>query len=533
MTHLMVLVGVTLGAVSLLLCLWGALVLSRQVTRPVREMTAAMKRVQLGELSARVVPRGEGELGQLAVGFNQMVAECELNLRRSVERQKELNDTRIRMMQSQLNPHFLYNTLDSMKWMGVTHGVPQVATLAEDLAKILRASISGDEFVTLGQELELLERYIDIQLIRFEDRFACEIEVDDALMGCMVPKLVLQPIVENAVIHGVRDMDDGYIKIWAETDAGDLRLFVQDNGRGMEKPQDGLWRIRPAGRAFGHVQRGQHSAPAFRRRIRPECALQTGRGLSGDGTPADEEGEGMIRVLMVDDEPLVRRGIVAGVDWAALGCEVVGEAQSGEEGLELARRLKPELIITDIRMPKMDGITMMNLLREEGCAAHCIVLTAHSDFEYARGALLFGADDYLLKPFRDQELTHAVARVCRRMQPVSAAPAPKEKEPEATGYVRQAMDYIAEHYADADISIAVIAEHLRVSEGHLSHVFKKQTGMTVTNYLTKTRIDAAMRMLSRDHVKVYEAAAAVGYKDVTYFSATFKKLTGLSPSEVE
>ena len=175
---------------------------------------------------------------------------------------------------------------------------------------------------------------------------------------------------------------------------------------------------------------------------------------------------------------------------------------------------------------------IVNLLREEGCAAHCIVLTAHSDFEYARGALLFGADDYLLKPFRDQELTHAVARVCRKMQPLPAAPAQQEKEPEVSGYVRQAMDYIAAHYADADISIAVIAEHLRVSEGHLSHVFKKQTGMTVTNYLTKTRIDAAMRMLARDHVKVYEAAAAVGYKDVTYFSATFKKLTGLSPSEV-
>ena len=241
----------------------------------------------------------------------------------------------------------------------------------------------------------------------------------------------------------------------------------------------------------------------------------------------------MIRVLMVDDEPLVRHGVAAGMDWASLGCEVVGEAQSGEEGLALARRLKPDLIITDIRMPKMDGITMMNMLREEGCAARCIVLTAHSDFEYARGALLFGADDYLLKPFRDQELTHAVARVCRKMESAPAANTPAvKKEPEATGYVRQAMDYIAAHYADEDISIAVIAEHLRVSEGHLSHVFKKQTGMTVTNYLTKTRIDAAMRMLTRDHVKVYEAAAAVGYKDVTYFSATFKKLTGLSPSEV-
>lgn len=242
----------------------------------------------------------------------------------------------------------------------------------------------------------------------------------------------------------------------------------------------------------------------------------------------------MIRVLMVDDEPLVRHGVAAGMDWASLGCEVVGEAQSGEEGLALARRLKPDLIITDIRMPKMDGITMMNMLREEGCAARCIVLTAHSDFEYARGALLFGADDYLLKPFRDQELTHAVARVCRKMESAPAANTPAVKmEPEATGYVRQAMDYIAGHYADENISIATIAEHLCVSEGHLSHVFKKQTGMTVTNYLTKTRIDAAMALLQTGRVKVYEAAAAVGYKDVTYFSATFKKLTGLSPSEVE
>lgn len=242
----------------------------------------------------------------------------------------------------------------------------------------------------------------------------------------------------------------------------------------------------------------------------------------------------MIRVLMVDDEPLVRHGVATGMDWASLGCEVVGEAQSGEEGLALARRLKPDLIITDIRMPKMDGITMMNMLREEGCAARCIVLTAHSDFEYARGALLFGADDYLLKPFRDQELTHAVARVCRKMESAPAANTPAvKKEPEATGYVRQAMDYIAGHYADENISIATIAGHLCVSEGHLSHVFKKQTGMTVTNYLTKTRIDAAMALLQTGRVKVYEAAAAVGYKDVTYFSATFKKLTGLSPSEVE
>lgn len=247
----------------------------------------------------------------------------------------------------------------------------------------------------------------------------------------------------------------------------------------------------------------------------------------------------MIRVLVVDDEPLVRRGIALGVDWAALSCEVVGEAQNGEEGLALARSLTPDLIITDIRMPKMDGIQMMNALREEGCRARCVVLTAHSDFEYARSALLFGADDYLLKPFRDEELTHAVLRACRRMREGregEARPAPRaqaQDKPETAGYVREAMDYIAQHYADGDISIAAIAEHLRVSEGHLSHVFKKQTGQTVTGYLTQYRIKTAMKLLSGGRVKVYEAAAAVGYKDVTYFSSTFKKLTGMSPSEVQ
>ena len=239
-----------------------------------------------------------------------------------------------------------------------------------------------------------------------------------------------------------------------------------------------------------------------------------------------------IRVLVVDDEPLVRRGVAQGVDWAALSCEVVGEAANGEEGLAMARRLAPDLIITDIRMPRMDGIEMMNALRGEGCRARCIVLTAHSDFEYARSALLFGADDYLLKPFRDEELEHAVLRACGRLaETAPAAPAAQQERPEATGYVREAMDYIAAHYADEDISIAVIAEHLRVSEGHLSHVFKKQTGMTVTGYLTQYRIQAAMRLLASGRVKVYEAAAAVGYKDVTYFSSTFKKQTGLSPSE--
>ena len=138
------------------------------------------------------------------------------------------------MLQSQLNPHFLYNTLDCMKWLGVTGGVPQVAELAADLAALLRAGISGSEYITLEEELELIGRYLAIQEVRFGDRFVCELDVDERFQHCVVPKLILQPLVENAIIHGVADSDEGFIKLWAEEDAeGYLLLKVSDNGSGI------------------------------------------------------------------------------------------------------------------------------------------------------------------------------------------------------------------------------------------------------------------------------------------------------------
>lgn len=128
----------------------------------------------------------------------------------------------------------------------------------------------------------------------------------------------------------------------------------------------------------------------------------------------------MLKVLIVDDEAVVRRGIVLGIDWASLGCAVVGEAANGEEGLAAAERYSPNLIITDVRMPHMDGIEMMRVLRERGSTAHVIVLTAYNDFDYARSALRFGAADYLLKPFRDQELVAAIERVREKAEAFSS-----------------------------------------------------------------------------------------------------------------
>ena len=243
----------------------------------------------------------------------------------------------------------------------------------------------------------------------------------------------------------------------------------------------------------------------------------------------------MLKVLIVEDEEMIRKGIVLTVDWAALDCVVVGEASNGLEGLEAARRLDPTLIITDLKMPQMDGLEMLRVLREEGCGAYVIILTAYDQFEYAQSALRLGAVDYLLKPFHDGELESAVNRLRSRME--SGAPAPETmgtpRKGDKSRYVLEAMAYISKHYNEPDISVGTVAQSLNISEGYLSHTFKKETDYTLLNYLTRYRIHKAMELLKDCRVKVYEVAEQVGYRDIAYFSATFKKYTGISPSEYQ
>lgn len=244
----------------------------------------------------------------------------------------------------------------------------------------------------------------------------------------------------------------------------------------------------------------------------------------------------MLKTLIVDDEATMRRGLVSGVNWSDMDCVVIGEAVNGLDALKQVEKLRPDLIITDIRMPQMNGLEMFSKLRQSGNQAYVILLTAYDDFDYIRSALQLGAVDYLLKPFRPQELSAAIARVrgmaSGKVESHSENPLLPEKG-ERSKYVTLATDFIAKHFADADISITSIAMELGVSEGHLSHIFKKETGYTVINYLTQYRIHAAMKLLQDCRYKVYQVAEQVGYRDVSYFSSTFKKFTGVSPSDYQ
>ena len=241
----------------------------------------------------------------------------------------------------------------------------------------------------------------------------------------------------------------------------------------------------------------------------------------------------MLKVLIVEDEELIRKGLVHTVDWAAMGCVVVGEAANGLEGLEAVSRCNPDLILTDLKMPQMDGIEMLEKLRQAGDKTSVIILTAYDSFSYAQTALRLEAVDYLLKPFHDGDLEQAVQRVQDRRTPRPTPPAPQERRVSTNRYVQDAIAYIQSHYQDPEISVSTIAQSLGISEGHLSHTFKKETGSTILNYITRCRIQRAMALLRDGRRKVYEVAQAVGYREIGYFSATFKKVTGLTPSEYQ
>ena len=244
----------------------------------------------------------------------------------------------------------------------------------------------------------------------------------------------------------------------------------------------------------------------------------------------------MLKVLVVEDEELIRKGIVLAVDWASLDCIVVGEAANGEEGLALAETCRPGLIITDLKMPKMDGLQMMEQLRARGNDAFVIILTAYDSFTYAQQALRLGAVDFLLKPFHDGDLEKAVLQLQKRLSLQRKPPEVRLQEIRSgtkTRYVQEAMDYMGKNCGDSTLSVSQVAYVLGLSEGHLSHLFKKETGSTVGSYLTRCRIQMAMGLLRKGKMKVYEIAEACGYRVITYFSGTFKKLVGMTPSEYQ
>ena len=226
--------------------------MSRQLFRPIGQLHHAIRQVGKNNLDVHIPVGQQNELGELAQQFNTMVIDLKHNQQVLVENQQALNEAQIRMLQAQLNPHFLCNTLDTMKWISKINQVPQVALMSTNLADILRFCISPDEFVPLEKELQILGRYVEIQRIRLSDSFTYEQTVPEALLSCMVPKMMLQPLAENAILHGLSGVPDGKLTVEArELEDETLEIRVCDNGAGL--PEALLGPYRPPEKQTRHL----------------------------------------------------------------------------------------------------------------------------------------------------------------------------------------------------------------------------------------------------------------------------------------
>lgn len=219
-----------------------ALVLSnfiaRNITRPLQQLRDSMARVQEGDFgAAEVEVTSRNEVGSLTRSFNVMTSRIQELMKQNIYEQQQKRKSELKALQSQINPHFLYNTLDSIIWMAEGKKNEEVVVMTASLARLLRQSISNEEEqVPIGQEVEYARSYLTIQKMRYKDKLEFQIQVDAQIMRVPIIKLVLQPLIENAIYHGLKYKEGkGLLIVRGYREGENAVLQIKDNGAGMDE----------------------------------------------------------------------------------------------------------------------------------------------------------------------------------------------------------------------------------------------------------------------------------------------------------
>ncbi|MEA5015894.1 MAG: response regulator [Candidatus Limiplasma sp.] len=235
------------------------------------------------------------------------------------------------------------------------------------------------------------------------------------------------------------------------------------------------------------------------------------------------------RVLICDDEKVIRTGLCKLLT-QAYGDVEVAEAADGQAGCALFETWQPDLVITDIRMPVMDGLELAGRLAAQNAGSKVVILSAYSDFHYARQALRYGVADYLVKPVNRFELESLVQRRFG-LSPAQPAAQPSPQEGMEAGPVAQAIAYIENNFYRS-LSLEEVSRHIRVNANYLSGLFKAKTGMKYIDYLTHLRLEKADRLIRHTDLRVADIAQMVGYASVKHFGRLYREAYGANPSEV-
>ncbi|MEW9700831.1 response regulator [Paenibacillus sp. SI8] len=237
----------------------------------------------------------------------------------------------------------------------------------------------------------------------------------------------------------------------------------------------------------------------------------------------------MYRTLLVEDERKMREGLKRIIPWNEHGFDLCGDVENGREALAFIEQEKPDLVITDVRMPVLSGLELM---MEVSGRIDCqfIFISGFSEFEYVKVALRYGAIDYLLKPLDEDQLVEALTRAKLRLDREASVTLAQPAASTVNGSVDEVIAYIREKYSE-HLTIKEIASRLYMHPIYLGQLFKKKTGVYFNDFVHQTRVEEAQRLLQATAKKVFEIALEVGYSDCDYFVQQFKKATGSTPSQ--
>ena len=234
-----------------------------------------------------------------------------------------------------------------------------------------------------------------------------------------------------------------------------------------------------------------------------------------------------LRVLLVDDEIMIREGFKRLFDWEAHDCEVVGEAADGMEALAKLDALEPDIAIMDINIPIMNGLKVIQLSRIKHPNTAFVIVSGYDDFAYCREALRLQITDYILKPVNYEEFGTCIDNLkIALFQRQSSGAGEQREERTIHGITR----YLQEHLAE-EVSLSVLAEEFHLSAQYISQLFKNEIGVNFLSYLTNIRMERAKQLLLSTSLSIAEVSEQSGYSDYRVFTKVFKKSEGITPSQ--
>ncbi|OPX44395.1 sensor histidine kinase YehU [Ruminiclostridium hungatei] len=238
--NVMLLAILVIVIITIILASFISMIISRHLLRPFNDLIYRMSMVSKGDLTTRINLSEHGyDFEQVSKGFNLMVEQINVLMKKIYDEQRQLKEIEFKALQSQINPHFLYNTLESIHWQALLYGHHEISTMVKALAGFYRISLSrGEAIIPMKSESQHVENYLTIQEMRYKDNMESYIDIPEEFLEVMIPKMTLQPLVENSIYHGLRvKQSKGFIKITAIRDGDDLIVKVIDNGVGMVPDQ--------------------------------------------------------------------------------------------------------------------------------------------------------------------------------------------------------------------------------------------------------------------------------------------------------